>query len=250
MSTDERISAQGGAWLRTRPVAHRGLHDGNRAVPENSMAAFRAAAAAWHPIETDVQLTKDGWLVCFHDFDLMRMTGAQGFVRERTLAELRELRLAKTTEAIPTLEELLETVGDRVPLLIEIKNDGRAGLLEDRLCGTLYDCGRRYGTVFAVQSFNPFSLARVRKNRPEILRGQLCAWFTKNQLPLYKRVPLRRFRLNFLSKPDFISYAIGDLPNPQVAAFRAAGLPVLGWTARTEAEREKAARYCDNIIFE
>ena len=108
------------------PIAHRGLH--SPGVPENSLAAFRAAIAAGYGIELDIQPSSDCMPMVFHDYDLIRMCGDEGYVVDRSAADLAELRLLGTAEPIPTLAEVLREVAGRVPLLIEIKDqDGRLG---------------------------------------------------------------------------------------------------------------------------
>src|ERR671916_236 len=109
-------------WLTARPIAHRGLHDLRRGRPENSVAAFEAAVEASYAIECDLHLSSDGVPVVFHDDDLQRLTGTAGCVRDRTAAELGDLRLAGTPEWIPTLQELLELANGRVPLVLELKH--------------------------------------------------------------------------------------------------------------------------------
>ena len=61
--------------------AHRGLHSRDKAVPENSLEAFRLAAEAGYGIELDVQLSKDGQVVVFHDNTLDRVCGVHGRVQ-------------------------------------------------------------------------------------------------------------------------------------------------------------------------
>lgn len=114
-------------------VAHRGLHAAGKGVPENSLPAFRAAAEAGYAIELDVHRASDGTLVVFHDHDLRRMTGARGTVERMDFRSLRRLRLGGTACTIPLLREVLECVGGRVPLLIELKNGGLPGALERTL---------------------------------------------------------------------------------------------------------------------
>jgi glycerophosphoryl diester phosphodiesterase len=107
-------------WLTQRPISHRGLHDRLHQRPENTLAAFAAAAEAHYAIECDVHISSDGIPIVFHDDDLERLTGIPGSVRERTAAELGDLRVLKTAEWIPTLDELLSLVAGRVPILIEL----------------------------------------------------------------------------------------------------------------------------------
>ena len=73
--------------FNTRFFAHRGLYDNNSEAPENSMAAFRRAVEHGYGIELDVQLSKDGVPVIFHDFDLARACGVSGLVRDYTFAD-------------------------------------------------------------------------------------------------------------------------------------------------------------------
>ena len=87
-----RISEK--SWIVTKPIAHRGLHD--EFLPENSKAAYENAIENGYPIEMDIQLTKDGELVCFHDDNMVRMTGVDALVCDKTLAEIKEMRLAGT----------------------------------------------------------------------------------------------------------------------------------------------------------
>ena len=115
-----------------RPIAHRGLH--GPGVPENSMAAFRAAIAAGYGIECDIQRAMDDTPMVFHDYELARLTDIEnGTVAASTPAQLARLHLLETQETIPTLREMLDAVAGRVPLLIEIKDptiaSGPAGLV-------------------------------------------------------------------------------------------------------------------------
>ncbi len=86
-------------------IAHRG---GAALAQENSLAAFALASAlGLRYLETDIRVTSDGQLVCFHDDTLERVTSATGPVRSRSLSELRALRI-NGIEPIPTLEEALD----------------------------------------------------------------------------------------------------------------------------------------------
>ena len=68
------------AFLRL-PLAHRGYHDHEAGVIENSLSAFRAAVAAGYGIELDVQRSADDVAVVFHDDDMDRLTEATGAFR-------------------------------------------------------------------------------------------------------------------------------------------------------------------------
>ena len=113
-------------WLTRRPIAHRGLHDGNKTIAENSMAAFRAAMEAGFAIECDIHIAADGVPVVFHDGDLARMTGIETDVSSLGSAELGAIRLAGTQDGVPTLAALMELVAGRVPLVVEMKGTSAA----------------------------------------------------------------------------------------------------------------------------
>ena len=95
------------SWLTAQPVAHRGYHDLNKAVWENTLSAFARAADADFAIECDLQYAADAIPVVFHDDGLKRLCGIEGDVRQRTAAELGLLPVGGTTDRVPTLKQLL-----------------------------------------------------------------------------------------------------------------------------------------------
>ena len=101
--------------------AHRGLHGNN--VLENSLEAFKLACENKVGIELDVQLSKDGTAMVFHDFSLLRMTGVDKQLCELDRSELYELSLKNSEQKIPTLEEVLTLVNGQVPILVELKGE-------------------------------------------------------------------------------------------------------------------------------
>lgn len=226
-------------WLLNKPVAHRGLWGED--IIENSLTAYRNAVDKGYPIEIDVYVTKDDKLVSFHDKTLKRMTGADGFVYEKTLAELKELRLAGTDEQIPTFDEVLEVCENKTPILIEIKDQPNNTVVEkviERL--------RSYKGEFALQSFNPLYMVKVKKLAPEYIRGVLGTPFADNKSKFVNYV-MKKMSLNFIIKPDFISYDKRGIPK---YAKKTDKIPAIVWTTTTK-EEEKAVRpYINNIIFE
>lgn len=232
------------AWLTEFPIAHRGLH--GDAVPENSLAAFARAVAAEVPIELDVRITADGAVIVLHDDNLRRMTGLDRAVAAVTAAEVAELRLAATDERIPRLHEVLDLVGGRVPLLLEVKNRAAVGPLEERVAALL----QSYRGPIAVQSFNPFSLDWFRRRHPAIVRGQLAGDFRGVDLAWYRKVLLRNLLFNRWSRPQFISYDVRCLPHAAVTRARLRGTAVLAWTVDTADKLSHARRWADNVIFE
>ena len=155
--------------------AHRGLHDLEAGVPENSMKAFRLAIEKGFGMEMDVQLSKDGIPVVFHDATLTRMCGVEKRVNELTLAELKQLSLAGTQERIPTFQEFLTLVNGQVPLIIEIKMDKR----DDRIPEAVNEQLRGYQGVYCIESFHPSALIWYRKHRPDVFRGSFARISTR-----------------------------------------------------------------------
>ncbi len=231
------------SWLVQQPIAHRGLH--NEVAPENSLAAFARAIEEGYPIELDVQLIADGTIVVFHDDSLSRLTENDGYLKFLNKEDLKYLSLAGTNEKIPTFEEVLSFVDGKVPLLIEIKNDGKVGDLEKGVLELL----NNYKGEFAIQSFNPFVLEYFYKHAPHILRGQLASYFRDVKLAVFKKFALKRMMLNkSISHPDFISYEARRLPNRFTRKYKS--LPLLAWTVRSQSEYLKVVKHCDNVIFE
>ena len=228
-----------------RQVAHRGLHDRELGIPENSLPAFARAVEQGKAIELDLHATADNWLVVLHDFQLKRMTGVPGIVEEWTLEDLRKLRLQGTDAQIPTLDEVLELVNGRVPLLLEIKSErlGEVGRLEPVLMKRLAS----YQGEFILEAFNPEVLVWLHRHAPQYIRGQLGNLDDENrQFKFYSR----HLMFNPLSRPDFIAFDIQKIDYKLRLACKKHGLPLLGWTIRTEAELKKADRLCDGVIYE
>ncbi len=232
------------AWLTAGPIAHRGQWSEGSRAPENSLAAFEEAASNGFAIELDAQRTLDGQTVVIHDYDLERLTGTSGMVADTSLQDLQDLRLLGGDERIPTLEEVLALVGGRVPVFVEIKNEGEVGALEADVAKQLAS----YKGDAAVMSFNPFSLAAVAETAPGIPRGQLSGSFRGEDLPVYQVFLLRNLLMNWSSKPDFIAYELSELPSPGTSIQRWRGRPLLGWTAEDEAGRIAAGKVCDAVI--
>lgn len=231
------------SWVLQKPIAHRGLH--NFEFPENSVPSFENAIKHGFAIELDVRLTEDHTVVVFHDEKLSRMTDCDGYVSTLNSSSLADIKLNKTEYGIPTFEKTLETVNGKVPVLIEIKKAVQSFALEEKLLDML----KSYNGDYAVQSFSPYSMQFFYKNAPQILRGQLASYFHHGDIDMSHRdkVRLKKLKFNDLSHPDFIAYNVNNLPNKYV---RNTGLPVVGWTVKSELQAQKMSDKCDNYIFE
>ena len=223
--------------------AHRGLHSRDMRVPENSLAAFELAASAGYGIELDVQLSRDGQVVVFHDDTLERVCGISARVDELSLDELRELRLCGTDERIPLLSEVLATVRGRGPLIVELKTGRR----NRELCEKTYALLSDYRGEVCIESFDPTIVAWFRFHGRDLVRGQLAqpARRYDSSLPRPAAFLLSRGFTNFLCRPQFIAYRIGFKPLPVRLAERL-GAMRFAWTSH---EPRNEARN-DAVIFE
>lgn len=229
------------ALMRT-PFAHRGLHD--EKIPENSLAAFRAAVAAGVGIELDVQLSADGVLMVFHDETLVRMTGKEGKVSDYTCAALKEIRLGDSEETVPTFAEVLETVGGRVPLLVEVKYHNRI----DETCEKTAALLDGYKGAYLMESFHPLAVRWFAKHRPAVVRGQLSAAACKEKFTLSNFI-VESMALNILSRPDFIAYSVKDKRHFSFLLAKLWKPYTAAWTVRST-EDLLGAKGFDQIIFE
>ena len=160
--------------------------------------------AAGHGIELDVQASRDGEAIVFHDDVLARLTGEEGKVRDRTAAELQRIALAGTGEMIPTLSEIVNLVDCRVPLLIEVKSRSRTVA---PLCGSVLRAVRDYPGLMAVMSFNPEVGRWFSRHGRGITRGLVVTEAGKGRVHggTERRLSLWR------SRPHFLAY---DMKGP------------------------------------
>ena len=235
---------------RGQSFAHRGLHDIDKGVVENTLPAFIAAREQGYGMELDIRFTKDRQVVVFHDDDLLRMAGDARAVRQLTLEELKAIPLAGIDSArVPTLREVLDAVGGKTPLLIELKSGpGNPGL-----CRALMDMLEGYPGEYLVESFNPLIVAWFRFHAPQVVRGQLVG-------PMQSYRPkgngiaaffMSGLLANFVSRPDFVAYDANARrffsPHFQRFMFRT---PMAAWTVRDPALAALIQKRGEMSIFE
>ena len=239
------------AWLTARPIAHRGLHDVARGVVENTLPAFEAAVARNCAIELDVQPSSDGEAMVFHDETLDRLTDGRGPIAARDRAALERLRFKGSDARIPTLTEVLDVVAGRVPVLIEVKHEGRS---TRQLEARAVECVRSYAGLAGLMSFEPESVEIIRKLAPEILRGVIAMRYddpeSERDIPPLRRLSLRHLLHAPRTQPQFVSYDVRGLPSAGPLLLRRLGVPLLTWTVRRPEQVAVARRYADQIIFE
>lgn len=243
-----RRNHPGMAELKKWNYAHRGLHDESR--PENSMAAFRAALEGGFGVELDVHLLADGNLAVLHDSDLQRVTGQSGIIEDLTTRQLKNYHLNGTAETIPEFRQVLELFAGKAPLIVELKTRSRN---HAELAGAVCRMLENYSGPYCLESFDPFVIHWLKKNKPDIIRGQL-AENTMKAFPEYPW-PLRfitSFYLeNFLTKPDFIAYKFAHRKTLSNRLCRSLwGIIGVSWTIRTKEEFHAAVQEGWIPIFE
>ncbi len=226
--------------------AHRGLHNKEMTIAENSLASFEAAVNAGYGIELDIQLSKDGQIVVFHDDTLNRVCGIDGNVCDFEANELQEMKLLNTEQTIPLFTQVLELVQGKVNLIVELKT----GQTNDELCAKTYEILKKYKGPFCVQSFNPHIVAWFRKNAPEFVRGQL----TNNPASFKPGKWIQRMLLgcvltNFLSRPHYIAHGMMK-KTLFVKLAELMGAVRICWTVRDTDNIEKRQHENEALIFE
>lgn len=230
-------------------IAHRGLFNNNSNAPENSLEAFRLAVSHNYGIELDIQITTDKRLVVFHDETLERMCCVNKKVTECNYNELKQYKLKTTNERIPLLDEVLEVIAGKVPLVIEIKSTEK--LIETtRMLAERMDS---YDGIYCVESFHPLAIEWYRKNRPNIIRGQLSDNFfrTNEKLNFFEKLILSNLLMNNHSRPDFIAYNFKN--KNQISYMICRSLfktKNFAWTVRSQSELNFVKKSFDVIIFD
>jgi glycerophosphoryl diester phosphodiesterase len=228
------------SWLIRRPIAHRGLHDGNKQVWENTLAAFALAKARDFAIECDVHLTKDNQVVVFHDSDLKRLTGGDGFVHGQSADEMAQLHIGGTKERVPSLKQMLDLVAGSVPLVIELKgDDGHDSGLVEALANGL----KGYAGPVAVMSFDHHLIRDFKKYMPHLPFG-----LTAEGL---RDVDMEAHFSMLAHDIDFVSYNVKHLDNRFVSFVRQKlSMPVITWTVRTSEDLATTMAKADQATFE
>ena len=237
-------------WLVERPIAHRGLHSVKNGFVENCESAFAAAIKHGYAIECDIELTKDGEAVVFHDDEIDRLMDGNGMVKAFTTKELKQKTYQQGKDQIQTLSELLEQVDSRTTLVIEIKSLWDEDMtLTHRALDVLED----YKGPYALMSFDPHIVACIAERSPVTVRGITADRVTDpyyNMLSLPRRREMQSFSHLPRSKPHFISFDAVGLPFAAVGEIRERGHPVICWTIRSPEQAAQALRYSDQITFE
>jgi len=237
-----------------RPIAHRGFHNADDGIIENTPSAIVQAMDKQFAVEVDVQETADGEALVFHDYTLDRLAEGTGPVIGQTASELTGIHMKTGSDRLWLLQDLFDLVGGKVALVIEIKSLMRRDAQAD-FVRRVADQVAGYRGPACIKSFDPDMLSVAKSHRPGVLRGIVADGARPG--PDYARFSrVDRFILRHIlhaprTRPHFISYGVNDLPKAGPSLLRSGfGLPLMCWTVRTRDQRDKARRYADQIVFE
>ena len=229
-------------------AAHRGLYEKDQSVPENSLEAFRRAAEYGCGVELDVQLSKDGAVVVFHDDTVDRMTTEKGRVDSFTLKELQAMPLMGTEHRMPLFTDVMAVLDGVSPTIVELKSTPNY----PELCEKMHAILRTLKGPYCVESFDPRIVRWFYKNAPDLTRGQLTeaySYWRKAGLPVWRCVLMHTLFINFLTHPQFIAFGRGKRPLCMLLG-RKLGAKTVFWTERPDSDHETLAKRYDCRIFE
>lgn len=234
------------SWLQDIKIAHRGLHDSNKFIPENSIIAFEKAINNNVAIEFDVHVLKDNTIIVFHDDNLKRCCNVDKPLSSCTYNDIKKLTLFDTPYKIPTLEEALTIINGSVPVIIELKTDVYA----IKICPIVSKILESYHGKFAIKSFNPIIPLWFKVFKPNVVRGMLTEEFnnTKNNR-IIKKLFITSLIFLPIINPDFLSVNIHMLKTKKIRRLRK-NIVILGWTFKTTIDKIKYKHLCDSYIFE
>ena len=230
-------------WLRTMPIAQRGLHD-NITVAENSKTAIKKAIDANYALELDVNFTKDNVPIIFHDNLLSRMTNLDGYVNLTDYETIKNEKLLKQDDCVLSLVDALALIDSRVPILFNI-----SGTLPISVCKNFYDVVRSYQGEIAVESTNPYTLEWFKLNAPRIKRGQRAGAYRHEKPTFASRRKLKKLKLNHISEPNFVVYRVEDAKKRYFKNLYKNETPLIVWTVKTKRDNRRADALKANKIF-
>ena len=232
-------------WLAGH-YAHRGLYRFDQTIPENSFTAFQNAIDHHYGIELDLQSTKDGVVMVFHDDSLKRLCGIDRNLEEMNYDEVKSLRLSETDQLIPRFIDVLTQVNGQAVLIIEIKTTQR----RTETVKQVMKLTEEYNGKFVLCSFDPLILYELKSHYPKVLRGQLTySYKDETNKPFWLRFMLRNCMFNFLNRPDYISIRYDQL-NLSYRLNRILKAFGFGWPLASQAEEDLVKNQFEVIIFE
>lgn len=199
--------------------AHRGA---SYKYPENSLSSFlEAVKMRADSIEVDVRQTGDQHLVACHDFNLSRLTGKPLLLSEISLAEFRKLRI-NNLESPATLEEILSRVGDKVGVILDVKENG----LEKKILKMIYDLSLESDVI--ISSFDPRVIATTKRLAPTIKTALIAGPFSI--LPLAVKICFYLRKVTEFIKADYMHLFYSEILYPGYVTLGKWGYRISYWT--------------------
>jgi len=235
------------SWLVNKYISYHGMHSKDNT--ENSLSAIKDAIAKDYALLLSIRVIGGGTPVVFYDETLKHSTGKDGYLSSISSTDsLKEYKLNGSNQHIITLAEALKAIGGKTPVILEVRNFGQIGVIEENIAKIL----KNYKGAYAVASYNPHSLFWFKENCPDMLRGQMSCYFKGEEidhsLNKHQIRKLKQLKYNAkVSEPNFIIYDSKCLPNRFVNKIK--DIPVLANITESQQEYIKIAKHCDNIIF-
>lgn len=238
----------GNYWIVDKLIACGGSFD--ETLTPNTLATYNQAVANDYAISIPVRMLDDGNIVCFAHQNISKaIPTTSGYLKKLSLKEVKELKLNEQNDNIPTLNEALECIAGRTPIIIEIINDGMADKFEAKIISLLkeyiskYDC---YESV-AVMSINPHTLGYFFENFPYITRILKSGSFKDKTYGSFKTKKLKKLKYYKMTHADFISYSHDLLPCIFVTRYKPVG--IIAHSVLNQNQYIAVAEHCDNILF-
>ena len=221
--------------------AHRGLHDKEKGVPENSLLAFDMACRGGFGMELD------GRIVIHHDRNIRRTCGVDRNIDEMTYEELSGYRLLGSQERVPLFSDVLKVVDGRTPLIVEFKSYTR----QEELCRKAMALLEGYQGLYCVESFDPRIVRWFKKHHPQTIRGQLMCRKPREGMSGAVDFFNRLMVTNAFTRPHFEAYDFHLRHHPSLRlARRVFGMQEVSWTLRSLEEYQQAKEEGCLCIFE
>lgn len=220
---------------------HRGLFN-NKDIVENTIPAFKAAVKKNLNIELDITMTKDGEIVVFHDRSLKRLTNKQGLIKNLNYKDIKNIKLLNTNDTIPTLEEVLKLVKDKVIILIEIKEVKSYSKILKKLNRILLE----YNGRIILQTFDPLLVSIINKTS---LKRYDTGLLVSDKYDGIKNKLYNFYIYNYCIKKRYIDF----LAIPKSLVFKTikkTTKEIFIWTIKTKEEFNKYKKYSKNLICE
>jgi len=235
-------------WIVDKYIAKNG-----QVSPEdfpNTISTYDDAIKKGYAICIPVHILDDDNIACFSHKNISKVVPTtSGYLNNFSLKDIKEVSLNEKNEKVPTLEEALDHIANKTPVIIEICNEGMIGKFEDKVLTILQKYIHKHNchNNVAIMSINPYSLQYCYQQFPYITRILKSGIFTEKMFGSIPTKHLKNLKLYKITYADFISYSAELLPARICSKYKPVG--VLAYNVINQNQYMKVAPYCDNIIF-